>query len=665
MDLELDFDFDQPVENNLYTMAKFINSTDKGLPLEGPPINTDGRVTIQPVEDEPSPMELTIMDIRDQMQTLRETLPQFKKGIADLNGEKSELSKSYDMIREAARIALQEVEEERRLKEAAIKDTLKAMDEVDLELKRLAKLQAQLIEQQSSMEELLKLRKEIQDICADFPAWASAHEYQLEDILFTIQAYQSGRNGVLNANDMGLGKTYETIVSLYIIKYLFEAEHKRKPRILWLTKKNLAMKSTPNEIRRWWKNSGTAYLDGSKPAKDREMFVENAVDFGSLLVTNYETVRTTKVLASIRWDIIVIDEVHKLKGGANQSGPTAIWTAIKDVCAKAKFTMMLSGTPMVNRVAEMWAYLHIFAPERFPTLRSFEDGYTVMQRLGYETKMVIDVDKLLQQALKGQVIRRRRDEVGLQLPICNQYDRVLSMNSDQEEVYIQFRDRFFVWLDEQQGKMLSATSILAQLTRLRQINVWPAGIQIKDDNGRMQGAGLPESSSKIDEAMDIIEELDSINEQVILACNYKEPLQEIRRRCLKANITCEVIDGDYASPNAEVNFQQGKTKVLCMILGMGEGLNLQKNPGYWPGGASTAIQLDRWWNPSRNEQFSARIDRQGATEPTTVITLVNEGTVDLYIRAIEDEKAEAFGQVMESDVLRPSSDWKNYLKGLL
>ena len=88
-----------------------------------------------------------------------------------------------------------------------------------------------------------------------------------------------------------------------------------------------------------------------------------------------------------------------------------------------------------------------------------------------------------------------------------------------------------------------------------------------------------------------------------------------------------------------------------------EGLNLQKNPDFWPGGASYAIMMDLWWSPARNEQAEARIHRQGANEPVTVYILQNNDSVDAFIAMLLEEKSRIFSQIMEADELRPVTDW--------
>jgi SNF2 family DNA or RNA helicase len=520
------------------------------------------------------------------------------------------------------------------------------------------------------------------EIMREFPGWEKARDYQREDVVSAIHAYLSGFNGFLNANDMGLGKTMESFLILKCIQVLFHAEHGREPQVLWLTKSSiLKTGGTVREGKRWMPDFRMMPVEGSMPKKDREAIFELVREFGFAVITNYETCRTTAALADIDWDIIVMDEVHKLKGGANLSGPTGIWKSVFEITRKAKMMIMLSGTPMVNRVGEMWAYLHIFDPERFPSLRSFENAYTMTQKIGYEYKIVVDGQKLLDSALRGRMVRRRKDEVGLQMPEITppeDRERLLEMLPQQREVYNQMRDQFFVWLEDQGDKVLSATAIIAQLIRLRQINIWPV---IDFKTPMMDEFGVPQvdevtkkmmviinkldvkESSKIDEAIDIISQTD---EPVVVFCTFNEPLKEIQRRINDVGLNCQLLTGENSKnlANLETDFQDGKIDVLCINSAMGEGLNLHMDHEKWSGGSRCVIFLDLWYNPARNDQCTDRVYRPGATKAVSVYHLKNESSVDQWLDAIIEEKRNMIEGVTEDKKLRPG-EWAAYLKKLL
>lgn len=492
-------------------------------------------------------------------------------------------------------------------------------------------------------------------------SWELSRDYQKEDIIQGFHQFRTGANGFFNANDMGLGKTFEAIASMELIRSVDPDSN-----FLWLTKSSILITGgTKREIERW---SGfkVVELDGSEPKKVREFKIELAEQMkGIVLLTNYETVRTTETLQnSDSFPYLIVDEVHKLKGGANPSGPTGIWTAVKEFAHnKVKFSIFLSGTPMVNRVAELWAYLHIFSPDKFPNLNDFERAFNVYQEWGGN----IQTDKILDMCLKDNMVRRTRNEVGLELPELTIDYKLVTMTPAQQEAYDQMRDNFFIWLDEQEEKALTAKAIIAQLIRLRQIVVWPNFTQtvINPETGEKEIRKIEiNESGKVDEAMEIIEEA---KDQVLVFCNFNDVFSEIKKRCTEIGIRCEFITGNTKSgmSSFEVEFQKGNIDVLCINSSMGEGLNLQKNPEQWPGGASIGIHLDRWWNVSRDDQCFARMHRSGAHQPVFGYYIHIPNSVDDYVKALSDEKAMSMEGIMNDDRVRPASYWKTMLKEIL
>jgi SNF2 family DNA or RNA helicase len=227
------------------------------------------------------------------------------------------------------------------------------------------------------------------------------------------------------------------------------------------------------------------------------------------------------------------------------------------------------------------------------------------------------------------------------------------------------RDDFFIWLEKQE-KALTAASILAQVTRLRQINVLPvANFYIKDEDGNIiETIKLDvRDSSKIDEAVDIIM---AANDQCVVFSNFNEPMEELADRLRQWGFNAKIISSKYRQEmaNYEEDFQQQRIDVLLLNSSMGEGLNLQKDPEKWPGGARVGIALDKWWNNARNDQCIKRIHRPGGKEAVFFYNLYVEHSIDMWINQLCDEKDAEFAAVMDSGEIRPASYWKEHLEGM-
>jgi SNF2 family DNA or RNA helicase len=344
-----------------------------------------------------------------------------------------------------------------------------------------------------------------------------------------------------------------------------------------------------------------------------------------------------------------------LKGGA-QSKPTQIWVNYKNLCANAGFLYFISGTPMVNKAAEMWAYMHIFDPVKFDNFKRFERTFSMFDPGTMSYKL--NAGQLMQTALRNQMISRKKSEVGIQLPELTRVVRMLEFTDEQRELHTMLMKEFQIWMNKNKtpDDKINITSMLAQLTRQRQVGSYPAGITYTDDKTGMKTQIDFKESAKIDEAMDIIEALFDAGENCVLSSTFNAPLFRVQELCREKGIECRVLNGD--NPNDanifEQDFQNDKFTVFALNSACGEGLNLQKDPR-WNGGAATVIMLDLWYSPARNEQVEARVHRMGAFDNVTCYVLQIEDSVDQLIVDILEDKSLQFESVLEKQELRPLS----------
>jgi len=204
--------------------------------------------------------------------------------IAQLEQETYAYNENMQLIKAAAEEAM------RKVQEKYSKDRLKLIMEQEERIKQLKALREQR-EREDAAKVFEKTAAIVKEIVNGFAAWQSAHEYQMEDIISSVHSYLQGEKGILNANDMGLGKTFETIVTLYILTALYEQEHGRKPTVLWLTKSSiLETNSTNKEFDRWWPELKIASVSGSMNKEHREYMVE------LWLILVHGSLRTTKLL---------------------------------------------------------------------------------------------------------------------------------------------------------------------------------------------------------------------------------------------------------------------------------------------------------------------------------------------------------------------------------
>jgi SNF2 family DNA or RNA helicase len=300
----------------------------------------------------------------------------------------------------------------------------------------------------------------------------------------------------------------------------------------------------------------------------------------------------------------------------------------------------------------------------------------------FASKYGLNTDKLFD-VLSANIIRRRKDEVGIQLPNKTYVVHDIELPKD-SEIYSQhqqiYRDQVLGALKDDDTP-ITLGSMFAYFHYLRMILLAPGDMPYNYypvDPITLERSDVPIKKRlkfqgpfpKLQEAFEITCDLLDEGEPVVISsAQYNTPLTYLKD--LFESIEpddpqfVDIITGDTSHRVAEIeeNFQQGRTKVLLLNSKAGaEGLNLQKTH-HWPGGASHMIKLDEWWNPGVNEQVEDRLWRTGTREPVTIHQLFVENSVDVLIKDILDDKKALADEVMESESLRPTQ-WREKLKGI-
>lgn len=582
--------------------------------------------------------------------------------IADIEEITHETNKEYTQ-------KIQEIYEEQKAFNKAQQDVKHDIQKQVWDIQtESSKIQAQLSELKkdhgaalmeiSAQQRLEEIYSKLQNWFEDSPWSAHIKDFQREDVLAIVMAYEDQKRGILNANVMGSGKTFETGAAFDILNHLFYKEHSRKPLTIWLTRKAL-VRSTAKELAQW--NPDRKFIAVLGNADMRNNIIDIAVSTATPMIANYEIVNTTDKMHDLVFDFVFVDEVHKLKGGED----VKVFINTREITRKSRFFLGLSGSPIQNKPEDIWPIFNILDEERFPTVRRFQREFT-RERWDEEKKRFVtgvDEERLLK-VMKGQVIKQDPKIVQAAWPDKRRIFRTVEMNGKQRQVYDRCKAGIISYFEgeatENPDKVLTITAVIAQLTYLRQINVFPGSVNINDPDGSSWSVDC-EESAKLDEAMDLLEELTGEGEQVVVwSSQFNAPLFELERRLRNqfpelsvATMTGKTPDRDRRGN--EEKFQAGEIDILlCNRGAFSEGFNFQKNPGRWSGGASKAIFLDAWWNPKANEQAEDRIWRTGQSENVDIYYIYTDDSVDAFIAAKLDEKEAMVRGIMDSEVLRPA-----------
>jgi SNF2 family DNA or RNA helicase len=309
------------------------------------------------------------------------------------------------------------------------------------------------------------------------------------------------------------------------------------------------------------------------------------------------------------------------------------WAALRDVEADCRFA--ITGTPLENNLMELWSILSLTAPGMFPYAEAFRT--TVAQPI--EQHADPEALPALLRRIRPVVLRRTKELVAGELPPKQVQVVEVELSAQHRNLYDTYlareRQRLLKLLDDPEGVEHNRITILASLTRLRQLALDPVLVDPVHE-----GVG----SAKVDELLDRLEELASEGHRALVFSQFTRFLGRVRTRLDAAGIAYAYLDGR-TRKRAEVveGFRQGSAPVFLISLKAGGvGLNLTE--------ADYVFVLDPWWNPAVEAQAIDRTHRIGQTRPVMVYRLVSADTVEQKVVELSARKAELFASVLDGEV---------------
>lgn len=323
----------------------------------------------------------------------------------------------------------------------------------------------------------------------------------------------------------------------------------------------------------------------------------------------------------------------------------------------------MTGTPILNKPTDLFSMLSLVDPVHYSDKNRFNRTYCIQDSAGKWMFQYGGLDRLVKN-LSGKYIARDRKTAGVTLPKQDIVVHSIEMDSTiypgQAKVIKDLSRHAMVILSN--GAKLPILYTIALITRKRQANVWPAGIELKDENGivvfsvgdeikesikldRICGkaeSGLPGDYEGL--IPDLTGNGDLTNgERIVVFSQFKTPLAELESRIKDAGISVVRFDGDTPEDIRnqvkidfdrkycdQIGYEPRWQVVLANYKTGGVGLNFTA--------ATQMIILDEEWNPGKQEQAFNRIDRIGQTEETTVHILRLEKTIDNWMADLIDSK---------------------------
>ncbi|MET0495033.1 MAG: DEAD/DEAH box helicase [Actinoplanes sp.] len=441
---------------------------------------------------------------------------------------------------------------------------------------------------------------------------ATLRPYQAEGFQWLAALHRHGLGGVL-ADDMGLGKTLQALA------LICHALEEGRPFLV----------VAPASVVGNWAHEAARFAPKltvssivQTGARRAESLAE-AVAGAHVVVTSYTLFRLEyDEYAALPWAGLILDEAQFVKNAQSQNYG----------CAKqlpVAFKLAITGTPMENNLAELWALFSITAPGLLPRLDRFTDYY----RKPIEKDR--DQDRLAQ--LRGRIrplmLRRRKSEVVTELPAKQEQIIELDLNPKHRKIYQTYlqreRQKVLGLLGDLQKNRFE---IFRSLTLLRQASL---DLSLVDPKHRAI------ASTKLDALSERLTDLVAEGHRVLVFSQFTRFLTAARHRLEDAGIACCYLDGK-TQRRAEViaDFKNGTAPVFLVSLKSGGfGLNLTE--------ADYCILLDPWWNPATEAQAVDRVHRIGQTRKVMVYRLVAKDTIEQKVMALQARKAELFSSVLD------------------
>ena len=466
---------------------------------------------------------------------------------------------------------------------------------------------------------------------------------ELEEILRGYQKYgyhwlrtldACGFGGIL-ADDMGLGKTLQ-IITLILDEKLSVS---RKSPSLIIAPASLVY-NWENEIAKFAPMLTTLIVTGTK--ENRRRALEKSMEY-DVLITSYDLLkRDIDLYEELSFRFQVIDEAQNIKNFSTDNAK-----CVKKIKAQTRFA--LTGTPIENRLSELWSIFDYLMPGflyTYPKFRSkFEQPISSNQDVG--------AMKGLNRMISPFVLRRLKKDVLKELPEKQEYDVYTQMQGKQHKLYVANALRLKGIIEDSSEEEFKdkRMEILSEIMKLRQLCCAPSLCYDEYDG----------ESAKLEMCIDMLKNGISGGHKILLFSQFTSMLDIIARRLDKEEISYYTMTGatnkDKRLKLVE-QFNNDDTKVFLISLKVGGvGLNLT--------GADMVIHYDPWWNVAAQNQAADRAHRIGQNKVVSVFKLIAKDSIEERIVVLQKKKEQLADNILSGETISLGSLSKKELLSIL
>lgn len=440
----------------------------------------------------------------------------------------------------------------------------------------------------------------------NIPLMASLRDYQHLGVKWLSMLDHYGLGGIL-ADEMGLGKTLQMITFL-------SSRLQTDARVLILAPSSLVY-NWQSEFQTFAPHLDVIVVSGSKERREQQLG-----EGRQIVITSYQSFRQDILFHhETYYHYLILDEAQVIKNAQSKLAQLLREFEVGNCFA-------LSGTPIENRLLELWSIVQIVLPGLLPAKSEFT-------KLSAETVAYL---------IKPFLLRRKKEDVLSELPDLREINHINELADEQKALYL-------AQLNQIQSSILEASDadiqrkkieILAGITRLRQICDTPQ-LFIKDYKG---------SSGKMESLKDLLQQLKEGGHRVLVFSQFRSMLEIIQQELTSLGLTSYLLTGSTPSHvrhEMTTAFNEGERDVFLISLKAGGvGLNLT--------GADSVILVDLWWNPAVEAQAISRAHRMGQKKKVRCYRLITRGTIEERIVALQEHKKHLVTTVLDGNESRSS-----------
>jgi superfamily II DNA or RNA helicase len=444
---------------------------------------------------------------------------------------------------------------------------------------------------------------------------AELRPYQKDGFDFLAHLVEVKLGGIL-ADDMGLGKTLQTLTWLAWLK----ERHTKNPKPSLVICPASVLHNWRREAEKFTPDMKVLVLESGAARHN----LRKQIPQHDIIVTNYALLRRDlEEFHKFSFRAVILDEAQFIKNPGAQ-----VTQSVKQL--KCENKIALTGTPLENRLLDLWSIVDFIQPGYLGTQEQFLDTYEPRGENAESEQRI--ARRRLSAKLRPLLLRRLKKHVAKDLPDRIEERRDCPLGDEQRKLYLaelrRSRDQVMKAV-ETQGLNKSKMHVLAALTRLRQICCHPSLV------------GSDTASGKTETLFELLDTLVADGQKVLVFSQFVQMLEILEKECRARNIPTHILTGQTKDRQSVVsNFQKdsGAGVFLLSLRAAGTGLNLTN--------ASYVVLYDPWWNPAVEAQAIDRSHRIGQTNTVNAYRLIAPGTVEEKIWELQQSKAKTIADVL-------------------